>query len=623
MSRQLQNLIAVVLAGCWGAGVFFAHSHGRLQSLDRVESAITDFRTVLRGPRVAPHVVTIVEVDDAAVKQLGSYPLPRRDLARMIDVISGLKPKVIAVDMLLLDKGNDDGDDALARSLAASPAAIAAAAVFSESSQAIPVDEGPLASLPKAEKFLLPLSKFAEHAGVGIVNVVTDKTGTPRSIPMLFRSDEGIAMSFPLRVAALATQSEPFIEPDRLVLGQISVPTDADHALPITFYGPRGTIRTIAASSVLAGDLSAESLSDKVVVIGATVTGGGDFFSTPFEPVMPGVEIMATAITHLLSGDVPVRNRTVRIIDGVACVVLPMLLVGLLAWRRSAAGLGAAAAVILGWISTTLLASSSGIWLSAALPIAAIGPPVILFGAAQLWSGRRHAQYFAMKSRVLEQFQAPSIQQSLTADPNFLAEPVRQNAAVVFIDLSGFTALSEELGPDRVRELLKDFHALVDREAAACRGTITAFMGDGAMILFGLPQTATDDASRAADCAIGLCTSAAQWLRSLPASFGSKLGYKVGAHFGVIIASRLGGTSHHHITATGDTVNVASRLMEVAAHHGAQLAVSDKLLGATGRDCAVFKSGILTGPHEVRIRGRSGSLAIWLWRSEPASNAHV
>jgi adenylate cyclase len=94
-----------------------------------------------------------------------------------------------------------------------------------------------------------------------------------------------------------------------------------------------------------------------------------------------------------------------------------------------------------------------------------------------------------------------------------------------------------------------------------------------------------------------------------------KLGFKVGAHFGVIVASRLGGGSYHHITATGDTVNVASRLMEVAASHGAELALSDELLHAAGQDCALFKSGDLTGPEESRIRGRSGSLTIWLWRS--------
>ena len=278
-------------------------------------------------------------------------------------------------------------------------------------------------------------------------------------------------------------------------------------------------------------------------------------------------------------------------------------------------GLIAAAAVVLIWTVAIFVAFSSGIWLSAAVPIAAAVPPVVLFAAFQLWAGRRRAQYFAMRSELLEQFQAPAIQEWLTRDPNFLAKPVRQNAAVVFIDLSGFTSLSEQLGPDRIRELLKDFHALVDKEATACGGTITSFLGDGAMILFGLPVAAMDDALRAADCALGLCVSAERWLTSLPPTTASRLGFKVGAHFGVIVASRLGGGSYHHITATGDTVNVASRLMEVAANHGAELALSDELLHAAGHYSALFKSGVLTGPNEARIRGRSGSLTIWLWRS--------
>jgi adenylate cyclase len=617
IGRHLRTIFALALAGIWGFGIYFEHGRGHLRFLDRVESTTLDLRTIVRGVKLPPDLVTIVAIDDAVVKQKGAYPLARIDLARIVEAIARLEPKVMAVDLLLVDKGPDDADEALARALAARPAVIAAAAVFPEASQSISTenDQGPLARLPRAEGFLLPLKKFADHAQIGIVNVATDQTGTPRSIPMLFRTNDAVEMSFPLRVAALAVGKEPAIEPNRLMLDQRSIPTDVDHALPITFYGPNRTIRTINAASVLAGDIDPDAIRNRIVVIGATVTGGGDFFSTPFEPLMPGVEIMSTAITHLLAGDGVLRDQSVRIADGVVAVLLPAVLVGLLVWRRSAVGLIAAAAVVLIWTVATFLAFSSGIWLSAAVPVAAAAPPVVLFGSFQLWSGRRQAQYFATRSELLEQFQAPPIQQWLSRDPNFLAEPVRQNAAVVFIDLSGFTSLSEQLGPDRIRELLKDFHALVDNEAVSCGGMITSFLGDGAMILFGLPAAATDDALRAADCALGLCITADRWLTSLPPSIASRLGFKVGAHFGVIVASRLGGGSFRHITATGDTVNVASRLMEVAANHGAKLALSDELLHVAGRDCALFKSGILTGPIETQIRGRSGSLAIWLWHS--------
>ena len=615
--RHLETMIALVLAGVWGGGVYFAHAHGRLRFLDRAESAMTDLRTLVRGTRVSPDLLTIVAIDDAIVAQKGSYPLARIDLAGIVEAIARLQPKLIAVDLLLIDKGADDGDEALAKSLAERPTVIATAAVFPQASQSVFAgnDEGPLALLPRAEKFLLPLKKFADHAQTGVANVATDQTGTPRSIPMLFRTNDRIEMSFPLRVAALAIGKEPVIEPDRLILDQRSVPTDVDHALLLAYYGPRGTIRTISAASVLAGEADPETIRNRIVVVGATVTGGGDFFATPFEPLMPGVEVLSTAIAQLMTGEGLSRDRSVRIADGIVTVMLPMVLVGLLAWRRSALGLVAAAAVALIWAAAIFFAFSSGIWLSAAVPVAAAAPPAVLFAAFQLWSGRRRANYFAARNELLEQFQAPGVQEWLTRDPNFLAEPVSQNAAIVFIDLSGFTSLSERLGPDRIRELLKDFHALVDKEAVTCGGMITSFLGDGAMILFGLPGPATDDARRAAECSVGLCTSAEAWLASLPSSIASNLGFKVGAHFGIIVASRLGGKSYHHITATGDTVNVASRLMEVAANHGVQLALSDDLLRTAGRDCAVFKSGVLTGPYETWIRSRSGSLPIWLWRS--------
>jgi len=136
------------------------------------------------------------------------------------------------------------------------------------------------------------------------------------------------------------------------------------------------------------------------------------------------------------------------------------------------------------------------------------------------------------------------------------------------------------------------------------------------MILFGLPESTEDDARNAALCCVELCKCIERWIKTLLPSIASQTGFKVGAHFGPIIASRLGGGSYQHITATGDSVNVASRLMEVAAKHGATLAVSDDLLRKAGPECALIAFGVLTGPRETRIRGRSGALSVWLWRND-------
>jgi adenylate cyclase len=270
---------------------------------------------------------------------------------------------------------------------------------------------------------------------------------------------------------------------------------------------------------------------------------------------------------------------------------------------------------LLAWVAANFTAFSHGIWLSAALPLAAAVPPTLLFGAVQLWLNRREAQYLARNSELLLQFQAPALRKWLTENPKFLLEPVRQDAAIVFIDLSGFTSLSETLGMDVAREMLKDFHALIDEEVAARGGLITSFLGDGAMILFGLPQSTSDDARNAALCCVNLCHRTERWIETLPPSIASRTGFKVGAHFGPIVASRLGG-SYQQITATGDSVNVASRLMEVAATEGALLALSDDLLRQVGPQCALLTVGVLTGPKEMRIRGRSQTLSVWFWRDD-------
>ncbi|WP_298878339.1 adenylate/guanylate cyclase domain-containing protein [uncultured Bradyrhizobium sp.] len=614
MNRRVQILVALVLTALWGAGIFAAHAGGHLAFLDRLEATLTDLRTLARGVQAPPDLVTVVAIDDTVVKRGGTYPLPRADLARVVDTIVQFKPKVIAIDLLLVDRSAAIGDATLAHTLATGPMVLAAAAIFPRASETVASGSaGPLAALPQAERFLLPLPIFADHADVGIVNVATGHSGTPLSVPMLFRTGDKVELSLPLRVASRALDKPLTITPDHLMLGDRLVPVDTDFSLPITYYGPRRTIRTVSAQSIFDGTLDRKAIENRIVVIGAAVAGGGDFFPTPFDSLMPGAEVISTAITHLVAGDSIVRDRKVHIADALIAIVLPMLLVGLLAWRRSTLGFVAAAVMMAAWAGLNLFAFMHGVWLDAATTLAAAVPPVAVFVGVQIWAGSRRTQFLAAKSRSLAQFQAPALQEWLARDPNFLAQPVRQDAAIVFIDLSDFTALSQRLDPDELQDILKAFHALIDKAAVDCGGMITSFLGDGAMILFGLPSAMPDDAARALKCAIDLHRGVAQWIASLPPAISGRLGFKIGAHFGPIVASRLG-ESHQHITANGDTVNLASRLMEVAAQNNARLALTDTLLDAA--DFHGAPDGVLSGPLLTEVRGRSGVVTVWFWRDQ-------
>src|SRR5258705_2527021 len=129
-SRRLQILVALACTGLWAAAIWFGHSQGHFRLIDRLESALTAVRTLARGVKPAPDLVTIVAIDDAIVKLGSTYPLPRSQIAKIVDAIARLEPKVIAVDLLLVDRGPADGDTALAKSFAALPTVLAGAAGF-------------------------------------------------------------------------------------------------------------------------------------------------------------------------------------------------------------------------------------------------------------------------------------------------------------------------------------------------------------------------------------------------------------------------------------------------------------------------------------------------------------
>ncbi|MDE1996344.1 MAG: CHASE2 domain-containing protein, partial [Rhizobiaceae bacterium] len=179
----LQTLIALVLTVVWGAGLGFMHLRGDAAFLEGAEATLTNIRTVLGGKRQPPDLVTIIAIDDEAARQAGHYPLPRATLAKVVDAIAADGPKAIALDMLLVDPGPDADDAALAQSLKQTNAILAAAGVFPESRQRVVDDSNePLARVPSALQFLEPEQRFAQAAATGVVNVQTDKTGTPRFV---------------------------------------------------------------------------------------------------------------------------------------------------------------------------------------------------------------------------------------------------------------------------------------------------------------------------------------------------------------------------------------------------------------------------------------------------------
>jgi adenylate cyclase len=600
---------AALVAGAWGLLLGMNHIDGRASLLDRLEAPLLDLRFQITGPRRAPEDVVVVAIDDETVRRAGTHPLPRSTVAALVSNLADARAKAIALDILFLDRGPPAADAALGKAASEAQAVLAATAIFplSDAISNTPLGSGAPSPLAKAERVLWPVSPIDKATMIGVVNLSTDHGGTPRYVPLLIRSGVELVPSISLLTAARAAQAEPELNENFVQIGATRTKVDLGYNLPIRFYGPRGTIRTVSAQTILERvDLNV--VRDRIVLIGATAVSTGDTFATPYDPVLPGVEVLATAVAHLTSGAGLIRDINTRWLDAVAATVLPIAGVLLLSLGHIGWGLALAALMLFVWLSAVVLSFSWNYWLAMAMPVAAMFPPALMFGGARLWVDHQAKMRLQAQQEVLRRFQPRLLADKLAATPAFLERPVQQDAAVVFVDLGGFTTLSEKLGPAETHAFLEEFESFVDEEATRQGGCVLAFMGDGAMIVFGLPAPKADDASRAVEAVLRLYSVLRAWLDRRPPGGGREVGVRIGAHYGPVVISRLGPSAHQHITATGDTVNVASRLLEIAKQHNATTAISDDCLIAAGKPstCVSFKA------HRAAVRGRAKPVVVWL-----------
>jgi adenylate cyclase len=611
--RAVLTLLFVVLGAAWGGFLGVRHLAALGSALDPLENLSLDWRYSLEGPRMPPRGVVIAAIDEDTIRQAGSFPLPRNVLAQIVRGLARYNPQVICVDVLLLDPGNAQADRELADALRATRSVIGAVALFNpdDPNAEAPARPGGDDLIPAPARILWPEEIFRQAAQPGLSNVSTDRSGVPRYVPLLFETGGMIVPSFALASASAALNTDPVLGKDVVKLRARSVALDLGYHLPLRFYGPSGSFSNFGAWRAIGGELEPDDVRGQVVVVGATASGTGDRFATPFDRTTPGVEIFATAISNLLAGDGLVRDRTTRAIDAVIAIALPAAAVLLLSLRALWLAIALTTVTFLAWVLAVVVAFNEGYWLSFAVPAAAAVPIAVTYGIGRLWVEQRAVERIAAETAVLRRFQAPGLLALLNKDPQLLAKPVRQEAAILFVDLSGFTGLTEALGPAWTRDLLVELHALIERAATDHHGFVVSYMGDGAMIVFGLPAPQPGDAACALAAVEQLHRDLQTWLGSLPPVAHGKLSPRVGGHFGPVILSRLGAADHQHIAATGDTVNVASRLLEVSKQHNAPIAVSDDLCRAAGVAGTVEELR-LGDPLEVDIRGRAHPVSVRL-----------
>lgn len=148
----------------------------------------------------------------------------------------------------------------------------------------------------------------------------------------------------------------------------------------------------------------------------------------------------------------------------------------------------------------------------------------------------------------------------------------RRRATVLFCDLRGFTSLSEKRGAEDAVETLNEFFTVTTAWVRECGGFVDKFIGDAALVVFGLFDEDAGGEARAAAaavrCALGL-DARLRGLNERRRREGKEaLATTNAIHSGEVVAGVIGAVDRHEYTVVGDTVNVAARLQQAAKDHG-------------------------------------------------------
>ena len=143
-------------------------------------------------------------------------------------------------------------------------------------------------------------------------------------------------------------------------------------------------------------------------------------------------------------------------------------------------------------------------------------------------------------------------------------EAERRQITILFCDLVGSTALSTELEPEDLRDVVRAYQKICAEAVQSFGGHVAQYLGDGLLIYFGFPQTFEDEAHRAVSCGLRVLASMETLNEQLQRERGIRLAVRLGLHTGLVVIGEMGGGDRHERLALGDAPNLAARIQGLA-----------------------------------------------------------
>lgn len=185
-----------------------------------------------------------------------------------------------------------------------------------------------------------------------------------------------------------------------------------------------------------------------------------------------------------------------------------------------------------------------------------------------------------------------------------------QKVAVLFCDIRDFTTISENMQPEQVMELLREYHSRMVEIIFKNDGTLDKFIGDGMMVTFGTPDPGHQDAINAVNAAIEMHRSLIELNQERKRNQKDPVYQGIGIHYGPVISGNIGTPNRLEYTVIGDTVNIASRIESACKSLNQSLLISHTVYQELQKSQKDFIQ-IEKLPKKVKLKGKSEPVQLY------------
>lgn len=523
--------------------------------------------------------LVVIAIDPYSLEQYGQFPWSRNRYAQLLEALKKSPPTAVGFDILFLDPSPQDAE--LARAIAANGNVVLARTRQDE----------PLPILQSAAR------------DTGHILHQADVDGISRESKLFVQdiSSLGFAM---IKAYNAANPGNPVPLPQ-------PIPDRATQTVWLNWPGRTEAVPTYSFAKVVEGQVPAQDLAGKLVLVGFVATGI-DEVRTPLNPVTTGVYYHAALIDNLLN------QRLLKRLPLALEILLILALGPATSWLLFKRDVKERIAITLGiptaWFTFSALLFGFGYWW---LPIMAPMGTVILAGTAlQVREQYEKQQLMRLFEKHVDPETAKLIwRRKAEIFQQGELEPQEVTATVLFMDIRSFTSISEKMRPRELLDWLNEYLEAMTECIMDRGGVVDKYIGDAIMAVFGVPFSHVEDKDIQQDAlnAISACIAMHERLHELNKKLREKgkplIKFGIGLHTGQVVAGSVGGKRRLNYSVIGDAVNVAARLeamnKDVTSDSPYNLLVTGKTLAYVRHRYDAQKVGA------IQLRGKKESTVVY------------